>query len=433
MKIVKIFPAILLMIFATSAGSAQETAKAHSPHETIKQHTNAIFDELVKIRRDFHVHPEVSGQEERTAGKIHSYLKSLGLEVKTDIGGYGVVGILNGDKKGKTVAWRADIDAMPSDIPDVVNFPSVNEGVRHICGHDVHTTIGLGIANVLSQQKENLAGTVYFIFQPSEENYKGAKAMIDDGLLAMADFDEIYGLHISPFPVGTVATKAGSVFAHTNRVKVIYKLTGNEAAKIDFTKDVISGFQNVAADSEFWNWENLGDPEIGIENPNTIFTDFFTVKEKFRVEETDDEVVITATLNSSDRDQLDSFLKELEQKLRASEYSKDLVSVHFSYEKAVVVNDEDLTTGSMNSISGLYGEESVIPLYGVVTADRGDDFAYFQQQVPGVYYFLGGANYETGVISMPHSPDFAVDEESMRFGVSYFSSVLLDRINEVQK
>ncbi|MGI0106843.1 M20 metallopeptidase family protein [Salinimicrobium sp. WS361] len=433
MKIAKFLPAILLLIFAASAGSAQETANAPSPHENIKQHTNAIFDDLVKVRRDFHVHPEVSGQEERTARKILEYLDSLGLEVKTNIGGYGVVGVLKGGKEGKTVAWRADIDAMASDVPDVVDFPSVNEGIRHICGHDVHTTIGLGIANVLSQQKDSLAGNVYFIFQPSEENYKGAKAMIDDGLLEMAEFDEIYGLHISPFPVGTVATKAESVYAHTNKAKVTYKLTGNEDAKIDFTKAAISGFQNVPADSEFWNWENLGDPEIGIENPNTIFTDFFTVKEKFGIEETNDEVVITAVLNSSNKAQLNSFLKDLKQKIQVSEYSKDLVSVDYSYEKAVVVNDEELTNQSIKSITGIYGEESVIPLYGVVTADRGDDFAYFQQEVPGVYYFLGGANYETGVISMPHSPDFAVDEESIRFGVSYFSSVLLDRINRVQK
>lgn len=429
MKLKRSLSAILVLFIAGSALMAQETTNVPTAHEIIQERTNEIFDELVLVRRDLHVHPEVSGQEERTAGKIQEYLESIGLEVKTDIGGYGVVGILNGDKKGKAVAWRADIDAMPSDIPDVVDFPSANEGVRHICGHDVHTAIGLGIANVLSQQKEDLEGTIYFIFQPSEENYKGAKAMIDDGLLEMAEFNEIYGLHISPFPVGTVATKAGNIYAHTNRVKIIYKNTGNKTAKVDFTKKVVSNFQNVAADSEFWNWENLGHPEIGIESPNTIYTDFFTVKEKFGIEEAGDEVIITGTLGSSDGDKMDSFLEDLKQKIEASEFSEDLVSVAYSYEKAVVINDEELTSQSMESITNVYGDESVIPLYGVVTADRGDDFAYFQQKVPGVYYFLGGANYETGVISMPHSPDFAVDEESIRFGVNYFSSVLVDRLN----
>ncbi|WP_029035109.1 M20 metallopeptidase family protein [Salinimicrobium terrae] len=430
MKIKKFLFAFVVMILSGLFAFGQQANKKAAMHKKVQQHTDAIFDELVEVRRDFHVHPEVSGQEERTSQKIADYLLSLGLDVKTDIGGYGVVGILKGDNEGKAVAWRADIDAMASDIPDVVDFPSVNKGVRHICGHDVHTTVGLGIANVLSQQQEDLEGTVYFIFQPAEETYEGAKAMIDDGLWDIAHLDEIYGLHISPFPVGTVATKSGSVFAHTNRIKIVYKDPDNEESKIDFTKNLISGFQNVAADSKFWDWENLGDPEIGIENPNTIFTDFLTVRNKFGVEKTDDRVIITATLNSSDKEQLNSFLKTLKQKIENSQYSEDLVSTEYSYEKAVVVNDEELTNGSMNSISEIYGKNSVIPLYGVVTADRGDDFAYFQQQVPGVYYFLGGANYETGVISMPHSPDFAVDEESIRFGVNYFSSVLIDRLND---
>lgn len=177
-------------------------------HVFIQQKTDEIFDSLVSIRRDFHVYPELSGQEERTSKKIEQYLVSLGLEVKTNIGGFGVVGILHGAKKGKKIAWRADIDAMPSNIPDVVNFKSKNEGIRHICGHDVHTTVALGIANVLASQTENLEGTIYFVFQPSEENLKGAQAMIDDGLFDIINPDEMYALHMSPFPAGTIATKS---------------------------------------------------------------------------------------------------------------------------------------------------------------------------------------------------------------------------------
>src|SRR5690606_34761716 len=141
-----------------------------------------------------------------------------------------------GDKKGRSVAWRADIDAMPSNIPDVVDFGSEIPGIRHICGHDVHTTIAMGIANVLSRHKEELEGPVYFIFQPAEETYEGAKAMIDDGLYDIINPDEIYGLHISPFPVGTIATKSELVYAHTNVVEVVYKNTGNEESKISKTK-----------------------------------------------------------------------------------------------------------------------------------------------------------------------------------------------------
>ncbi|GHA26410.1 amidohydrolase [Salinimicrobium marinum] len=417
----------VVVLFGFSA-FGQSNLQEHEIHSYVQAQTEEIFDSLVAIRRDFHVYPEVSEQEKRTSEKITEYLTALGLEVKTGIGGYGVVGILKGERPGKSIAWRADIDAMPSNIPDVVAFESKNEGVRHICGHDVHTAIGLGIANVLSGQKDSLKGNVYFVFQPSEENYKGAKAMIDDGLFQKISADEIYGLHISPFPVGSIATKAGNIYAHTNRVEVVYQKSGNEDSLINYTKKLISGLQNVPADSEFWNPANLGDPEIGIENPNTVFKDFLAVKENFEIDQTNDQLVIKAYLHSDDKKPLDTFLTVLRKTLTDSEYSENLISADYSYEKAVVVNDKDLTEKTVNSIKEIYGEKSVIPLYGVVTADRGDDFAYFQKEIPGVYFFLGGANYETGMIPMPHSPDFAVDEESIKVGVNYFSSMIIERL-----
>ena len=421
------FIAGVVLLFGFSA-LGQSTSKKREVHWKVQAQTEKIFDSLVAVRRDFHIYPEVSEQEKRTSEKIADYLSALGLEVKTGIGGYGVVGILHGARPGKTIAWRADIDAMPSTIPDVVAFESKNKGVRHICGHDVHTAVGLGIANVLSRQKDSLEGSVHFIFQPSEENYKGAKAMIEDGLLETIHPDEIYGLHISPFPVGTIATKAGNIYAHTNRVEVVYQKSGSKDSLVDYTKKLILSFQNVAAESEFWNPANLGDPEIGIENPNTVFKDFLVVKENFEIDQTKDHLVIKAYLHSDDKKPLDSFLAVLRRTIKDSEYSENLVSVEFSYEKAVVVNDKDLTQKTINSIKDIYGEKSVIPLYGVVTADRGDDFAYFQKEIPGVYFFLGGANYEKGLIPMPHSPEFAVDEESIKVGVNYFSSMIIERL-----
>lgn len=427
---IKSFLIFIPVILISGTTFGQDKSVKSSLHQRLQHHTDEIFEDLVKIRRDFHRNPEVSGQEEMTSGKIAKYLDSLGLEVKTNIGGYGVVGILNGDKIGRRIAWRADIDAMPSHIPDVVEFKSLTPGVRHICGHDVHTVIALGIANVLTRHKDELAGPVYFVFQPAEEIYVGAKAMIDDGLFNMIKPDEAYALHISPFPVGTISTKPGLVYAHTNKVEVVYKNSGNEESQINRTKELIVSFQNVDPQSKFWNLENLGDPEVGIENPNTIFKDFFTVKEKFDIKRDKDHLTITATLNTDSTPALDDFLANLEDKIRKSELSESLVSVQYSYEKEVVNNDRDLTQNTIKSIKDVYGESSFIPVYGVVTGDRGDDFAYFQKSVPGVYFYLGGANYETGVISMPHAPDFNVDEESIRFGVKYFSSMIMEQLNE---
>ncbi|HAI42515.1 MAG TPA: amidohydrolase, partial [Maribacter sp.] len=168
----------------------------------VESRTEEIFERLVALRRDLHRHPELGGKEKRTAAKIGEYLTSLGLEVKTGIGGQGVVGILRGAKNGRKIAWRADMDALASDSPDVVAFQSTNPGVRHICGHDVQVAIALGIADVLVSLKNQINGTIYFVFQPSEENVRGAKAMIDDGLFEMIDPEEFYALHVTPYPEG---------------------------------------------------------------------------------------------------------------------------------------------------------------------------------------------------------------------------------------
>lgn len=403
--------------------------QATNLHQKVQQHTDAIFDSLVEVRRDLHRFPEISGGEKRTSAKVAAYLKTLGLEVKTNIGGYGVVGILKGKQPGKHIAWRADMDAMPSDEPDVVDFASEIEGVRHICGHDVHTSIGLGIANVLSQLKQELQGTVYFIFQPSEENYEGAKAMIDDGLFEMIDPQEIYGLHISPWPVGTLATKENSVYSHLNALRVTYKKSEEIEALVEYTKKLIIDFQNVEADSKFWDFRNLEDPEAGLESPTTVFSNFLTVREDFSIKELDEKLSISTLINTSNKQQMDSLLEKVKQEISSSKYSSYLEEVQYSYEKVAVDNDEKLTITTLDLISRIYGDEAVVPIYGVVPQGRGDDFAYFQQKIPGVYYFLGGANYDEGLIAMPHAPYFAVDEESIRFGVNFFSSILLDRLN----
>lgn len=405
-----------------------------SIHKNVQQRTDEIFDSLVKIRRDFHSYPEVSEQEKRTSKKVAAYLVSLGLEVKTDIGGYGVVGILNGNKKGKRIAWRADIDAMASDIPDVVDFPSKNEGVRHICGHDVHTTIGLGIANVLASLKENLNGTVYFIFQPAEEKNKGAKMMIADGLFDLIKPDEIYGLHMSPYPVGTVATKSANVFAHFTIVEIEYKDSNNQDALVDFTKELMMSSQTYGPNDKFWDNRNIFSPEFGPTNPNTIYKDYTALIGDFYVKKSDDTLNIRVLLDASDKEQLNTFLALIKNKIETSKYSKELLSVKFDFEKGMPVmetpmNDQKLTNETMKRISSIYGKQSVIPLYGVPPLQFSDDFTYFQKSVPGVYYFLGGSNFEKGIVAMPHTPNFEVDEECIKTGVNYFSSMIIERLN----
>ncbi len=426
---------ILQFLLFGSYTFGQTGTTTSSIHQSVQSRTDEIFDSLIAIRRDFHKNPEVSEKEERTSKKIQDYLLALGLEVKTNIGGYGVVGILKGAKKGKRIAWRADIDAISSDLPDVVDFESENEGVRHICGHDVHTTIGLGIANVLASQKENLEGTIYFIFQPSEENAKGAQMMIADGLFNLIEPDEIYALHMSPYPVGTIATKSANVFVHMTTIEVEYKASKDQDSLVNFTKELMNNFQTFGPNTKFWDLRNTFSPEIGVTNQNTIYKDYIALMSDLDIKKSEDKLKVRVAVNSSKIGKLNSFLASVKNKIETSKYSKEFVSIKFDFEKDMPVmftplNNQELTNETMKSISSIYGKESVIPLYGVGPFQFSDDFAYFQKSVPGVYFFLGGSNYEKEVVAMPHTPTFAIDEECIRTGVNFFSSMIVERLND---
>ncbi|MCM4161776.1 amidohydrolase [Antarcticibacterium flavum] len=422
------------LIYGLCAFGQVATAQS-SIHQSIQARTDVIFDSLVEIRRDLHEYPEVSENEEMTSKKIEDYLLSLGLEVKSNIGGYGVVGILKGTKEGKRVAWRADMDAMSTDLPDVVDFKSKIEGVRHICGHDVHTTIGLGIANVLSSLKENLEGTVYFVFQPAEEMNKGARGMVADGLFELINPDEIYGLHMSPYPVGTIATKSANVYAHFTIMEIEYKASNDQDSLIDYTKEIMRSAQTYGPNAKFWNNENLFSPEFGVTSPNTIYKDYVALMSNFAIEESKGRVILRVLVDASNKEKLNEYSALIKNKIETSRYSEELISVKFNFENGMPVmetpmNDPELTDATMKSIYDIYGKQSIIPLYGVPPLQFSDDFARFQKFIPGVYYFLGGSNPDKGIVAMPHTPNFAVDEEAIKFGVNYFSSIIVERLKK---
>ena len=206
----KTLTALLSLVFLVSA-------QRPDLHQRIATYLDATAAEWVAVRRDLHQHPELSGQEVRTAKVVADRLRKLGLAVRTGVGGHGVVGILDGARPGPLVAYRADMDAVRSTYPDPVPFPSLEPGIRHICGHDVHVTIGLALASVLASVKADLPGRVMFIFQPSEENATGARAMLRAGLFAEAKPDAIFGLHSAPFDAGRLSSKRG-VMMHANEI-----------------------------------------------------------------------------------------------------------------------------------------------------------------------------------------------------------------------
>lgn len=393
--------------------------------------TKEGYNELIEVRNYLYNHPEESGQEKLTALYVANYLKEIGLEVKTNIGGYGVVGILNGDKKGKSIAWRADMDAIcKSDYSKKNNDKQCT--LAHICGHDVHTTIGLGIAKVLANQKHNIQGTIYFIFQPSEENWKGAKAIINDNLWDSIHPDEIYGAHIAPMPVGLIATKPNYIYADYKQINLKFKNVKDHEGLLKFVKEAVSELQNIPEDSPFWKMESLLKTDIGIGNPQTIFKDYITVEDSFEIKKEGEEITISTFVSASNANLMESIPAQLKQKIQTSLYRKKIDKIEFwsnqfaySTQRGNINNDINLSQRALSILTdGTNGNFTTLPLYGVIPGGRGDDFAFFQEETPGVYFLIGGSNFEKGIIAMPHASDFNIDEKVIKVGVEAFATLL---------
>ncbi|MGH1517566.1 M20 metallopeptidase family protein [Chryseobacterium sp. JK1] len=396
-------------------------------HQAVQNETDQIFNKLVEIRRRFHENPELAGQEGQTQELIKNYLRDLGLEVKTDIYGHAVVGILKGDKAGKKIAWRSDMDALPNDFPDPEAFKSKVKGVQHGCGHDVHMAIGLGIAEVLARNKKSLKGTVYFIFQPEEETFKGAKEMLNKGLLSQIDPQEIYGLHVTALPVGQILVKPNEMFAYQKRVRVQMKNDLNTEDTNALTKKISNSLSRFSEGSKPWEIQNIVDPKIGLSNPGTVFKDYRFPGGKFSSYSKNGVYFLETDLYETNASQLDQIIPDIKKVMEDSGYKDQLVSISFIQENPTVMNNEKLAVAATDILQNIYGKDKIVSDYGQVPFFN-DDFSYFQQKIPGVYFFLGGSNFEKGVIAMNHSPNFQVDEESIRTGVKSFSSLLIERL-----
>ncbi|SHG26927.1 M20 metallopeptidase family protein [Flavobacterium johnsoniae] len=423
----QILLALLILIFSTQQILYGQKAKNNiNIQESIKLETDKIFDKLVQIRRDFHENPELAGKEKKTQEVVKKYLLDLGLQVETDIYGYGLVGILKSDKKGKNIAWRTDMDALPNDFPDKSDFKSKVKGVQHGCGHDVHLAVALGIAEVLAKHKKSLQGTIYFIFQPEEETFKGAKAIVENKKFAQFKLDEIYALHVTALPAGQIMVKPNEMYAYQKEIGIQFKnALSNEEVK-DLSAKIRKSLVRTINSSKPWEIQSILDPKIGLTNPNTIFKDYLIADENFRSYSKNDTFRLNAEIYETDASRVKNIIPAVEQVIKDNNLSSQLLSVSFIKENPTVLNHPDLTSNSVNTLENIYGK-------GFVTADYGqipyfnDDFAYFQQKVPGVYFLLGGSNFEKGIIAMNHTPNFEVDEECIRAGVKVFSSLLFER------
>ncbi len=371
--------------------------------------------ELIVLRRDLHQHPELSGQEERTSRVIAQRLQSLGFEVRTGVGGFGVVAVLHGARPGPTIAFRADMDAVRSTAPDAVEFRSLTPGVRHICGHDVHVTVGLAIAEGVAVVRDDIAGSVMLVFQPAEENATGARAMLADDVFGSAKPDAIYAVHTAPFPVGQLGTKPGGMMAGRDVVQVSISGSGDLDVAADSVRALISGVSTLtlrdavqSAPDDFILAQPFPGHGASGSNRRTVHAQITTANPDVR---TQAKTMILGRLESL---QLAGVTIEPEYRDRVM---------------AGVTNDSSLVSRANTSIGAVLGDEAVILMEGVPPAFS-EDFGSFQDTVPGVMYFLGVSNPSTGTVGMPHSPDYVADEGAILVGAKAMTAVFLDWLLE---
>ena len=390
----------------------------------IAQLAGNLRNELSATRRDIHMHPELSGQEQRTAGIVADRLRAYGLKVSTGVGGHGVIGLLEGKRDGPVVAWRADMDAVPGD--EVLNAPykSCVPGVVHICGHDAHTTIGLGIAQVLSSMREEVAGQVKFIFQPAEETVVGARAIIDAGGLENPRPSAIFALHIAPLPVGRLASVAGMVLPGMTNFRVVIK----SAATPPLIETCLQSIRSVSTvgfpSSAEGLTEFLDSMEVGSEVLESFIVIYCWPNQEQSVENRQVIDGVARTANEEVWKQVRGLIRsKLDDVLGKAAIDYELEWPEcMSFPAAL--NDSGLEAEMRPVLDSVVGRENVARLKNAFPFNS-EDFAFYQQQIPGVMYWLGATNLQRGIISIPHMPGFDIDEECLVIGTQAMAKVLL--------
>jgi amidohydrolase len=396
----------------------------------------AIESKVIDWRHDFHQNPELSNREFETAKKIAKHLKKLGFEVETEVAHTGVVGILKSENPGKTVALRADIDALPvterNDLPFkskvVTEFLGTETGVMHACGHDTHTAILMGVAEVLSKNKDLINGTVKFIFQPAEEGPPpgekgGASLMIEEGVLKNPDVDAIFGLHInSSTPVGTIRYKPGGTMAAVERFVINVKGKGTHGSApwtgvdpILISAKIIDGLQTI-----------ISREAKLVDEPAVITVGKITAGTRFNIIPESSEMI--GTVRTLDPDMREMVIQRMNEMVPAiaKAYGGE-AKITFQNNTAITFNDLELTAEMLPTLTGIAGKENV-ELVKATTG--GEDFSFFQEEVPGFYFFLGGMTPGNTTPYPHHTPDFMIDDAGMLLGVKSLSQLAIDYLNK---
>jgi amidohydrolase len=401
----------------------------HSLAIDVTAKIDGVMPKVVEWRRDFHQHPELSNQEFRTAKIVADHLRSLGMEVETEVAHTGVVGTLHGGD-GPVVALRADMDGLP--VTELVDLPFASKaksvyqgrevGVMHACGHDNHVAILMGVAEVLASMGDDLPGTVKFIFQPAEEgtpdgSVGGAELMLMEGAFENPRPDVVFGLHVFPFPAGTIATRPGGLMASSDRHQITIKGKQTHGAvpwagvdPIVTASQVVLGLQTIVSrqlDATLTpSIVTIGRVEGGIRN-NII----------------PESVELEGTIRTFDAEtRIDIHKRIRRTATNIAEAAGATADVVIDQGYGVTRNDPNLFRQMSPTLERVAGDR-FIEASQTTTAE---DFSYFANEVPGLFLFLGVAPDDPTLIYPNHSPRFYADERALPVGVEALTSMTLD-------
>lgn len=378
--------------------------------DTIRQKSIAYAEEIVKLRRHLHAHPELSYQEYETAKFVAGTLKGWGLSPQEGVADTGLVVLIEGKNPSKkTIALRADMDALPIEEKNNVPYRSQNKGVMHACGHDVHTSSLLGTARILHEVRDQFEGTVRLIFQPGEEkNPGGASYMIRDGVLENPQPASILGQHVFPLlPVGKIGFREGMYMASSDEIylKVIGKGGHGAAPELCIDPVVIASHIIVALQQVISRNASPKQP--------TVLT-FGRIIGEGATNIIPDEVNIAGTFRALNEEWRVSGLEKIKKMAEGmAEAMGGRCEVEYSHGYPFLNNNPDVTRRIRNAAELYVGKENVVDLD---LAMGSEDFAYYSQIIPASFYRLGTRNEAKGITSYVHTPTFDIDEDALKIG-----------------
>jgi amidohydrolase len=386
------------------------------------QDIDEIMPGMIADRRWLHENPELGFDEHKTSEFVRQRLESLGVEdVRSGIAKTGVTGLIRGTKEGagRTVLLRADIDALPIDEENDVEYRSQTEGVMHACGHDAHTAMLLGVARLLMERRDQFSGNVKVLFQPSEEaNGGGAKPMIEAGVLENPHVDAVFGQHVlSHMPVGTIWVTGGPVQASADSFKIRVQGKGGHGAMphdavdpVQIAMQIGTALQTIVSR----NVDPMSAVVVSVCNIHAGTADNI-------IPDTAQLGGTVRTFTPENRDLAEKRMKEIAEGIATSMGGKAEVTYVRGYPPTV--NDEEMAELVRNAAVKAVGEENVHLMKPMMPAE---DFSYFLENRPGTYFMTGCGNAEKGITWPHHHPKFDLDEEAFPFGVATMVQTVLD-------